>query len=341
MDTSVKKSIWIYSPWADSTFFIFAGFLGLIFGFLAPHLGSLSIGLTFLIYFGLGLPHFGSTWFFYMDSSNRHYFDQKPWAFYYLPFVFVLAPIGLAIGGKVGGFAELAAAAILITYWFSGYHVMKQSVGITSLYRGRLGLFDKTEREIDNRVIMSAAFLALFGRYLFFTDFGYERFFREYHGEWLVWGLLAFFAYSFIRWVAASVGRFRAHGKNAWPLFLFSTVSILLFTPFLYVADFQVAFMSNLLGHYSQYLVLVWLINRNKYVLMGEHAPKAPLLAYLTKHLYLYAGVLLVYAIGVMLVGSISVLLPVVGLTWAHFFIDRFLFRFKDPEMRKLILPYI
>lgn len=328
------KNIWIKSPIQDAIFFMFSGFLGLIFGFISPYLGGATVIITFLIYFGLGLTHFGSTWFFYLDKSNRHYFDTKPWVFYYFPIILILTPIALAIG-------KFTTLVIIITYWFSGYHVMKQSMGITSLYRGKLGVFDQKERKIDNLVIMSATGLALFGRYMLYTDFGLERYFREYFGIVIVASLALVFVYAFVRWIAATVRRFKTFGTQALPLFTFTVVSILLFTPFLYVENFNVAFMSNLLGHYSQYLVLVWMINHNKYVLKGGEGPKPPFLAYVSKHLLLYSAVLLMYAFVVTTVGSISVILPVVGLTWAHFYVDGFLFRFKDPEVRKLILPYI
>lgn len=330
---NTDKRIWVLSPIKDSVFLIASGVLGLLLGLSSPYIGSAAIWASFFVYFALGLTHFGSTWFFYLDETNRQYFNTKPWAFYYAPLLLVLAPIGLA-------FTPYAVLAIVITYWFSGWHVMKQSVGITSLYRGRIGLFGPEDREVDTLVIMSASFLALFGRYLKFSDFGYEHLFKEYYGIVVVVAILVLFLYALMRWLKAVMKRFQTHGKQALPLFLFTCVSILLFTPFLYVKDFQVAFMSNLLGHYAQYLVLIWIINQNKYALTGE-TPKPAMLTYLSKHLYLYVGVLLAYALLVTLVGQISVLLPVVGLTWAHFYVDGFIFKFKDPEMRKRILPYI
>lgn len=334
MNTEVKR-IWVLSPQKDGLFLIASGFLGLLLGLVSPLLGVMALWISFFVYFALGLTHFGSTFFFYMDETNRQYFHTKPWVFYYVPVLLILAPIALVA-------TPFGPLVIIITYWFSGWHVMKQSVGITALYRGKLGIFGAIDREIDTLAIMSASFLALFGRLLRFEDFGYERFFVQYYGDIIFYIILAFFCYALVRWVKLTRERFKAHGNDAWPLFLFTLVSILLFTPFLYVENFQVAFMANLLGHYSQYIVLVWIINHNKYALEGKGpSPKPPVLTYLSKHLYLYAGVLLAYALAVTLVGQISVLLPVVGLTWAHFYVDGFLFKFKDPEVRKLILPYI
>ncbi len=327
------QNIWIKSILPDCVFLIGSGFIGLLFGYIAPRLGIAMTG-SFVIYFFLGLTHFGATWFFYVDATNRNYFKARSWIFYYIPLLLILLPVALAV-------SKLSVLILAITYWFSGYHVTKQSVGVTSLYRSRLGIFDAKDRKIDMSVIMSASFLALFGRNFLYKDFGYEFIVTMPYGKIFIGVLGMVFIYSFIRWMIVMIQRFRNHGLMALPLFLFTIVSIVLFTPFLYVKDFQVAFMSNLLGHYTQYLVLTWSINRNKYGPKNKEQATVPILSYLSRSFPLYFMALIIYAAVVFLAGQISVLLPVVGLTWAHFYVDGYLFKFKDPNMRKMILPYI
>ncbi len=334
LNENSKPFPWIANLRYDFVFFIGASFVGLVYGlFVNGHVTFATYG-NFFIYLVFGLSHFGSTWSFYLDHSNRSYFQSRPWLFFYVPCLLVLVPVVLILSGQ-------ALLMMAITYWFSGFHVMKQSTGMTNLYRGRLGLKSPGDRRIDDLVILSASWFCLIGRTHNHHDFGYEFIFQSKPAFLLIGILLLFFTFCFIRWLWATRRRLQTYGTAAIPYILFTIASILLFTPFLFTRRFEDAFMANLFGHYCQYLGLVWLINRRKCVPANRASFQSLFLEKISQNTPLRIFVLIAYGVAVSVCAKIFPLFPAIGLTWAHFFVDRYLFRFRDSRIREAILPYL
>jgi hypothetical protein len=142
-----------------------------------------------------------------------------------------------------------------------------------------------------------------------------------------------------LAWVWTAVGRVRKYGRQALPLTLGSVASIVMFLPFLYVDDMQTALMANLVGHYTQYLGLVWIINRRKYTDDSLPRYQSTFLKAVSQNFGILMLVLVGYAA---VISACSALTPAfVGLIWIHFFVDRYLFKFRDPFVRQSLLPYL
>ncbi len=202
--------------------------------------------------------HFGSRWAFYFDGINLAHFKGRPWVFFCTPVPLIALSIRLT---ALGYFAFLT----VITYWFSGFRVMKQNTGFASLYRGRIGLSDPADRKIDNAAIMSASLFLLFARYLRFSDFGVESIFQTALGHALLGAAGLGVAGVLLAWIRVAVLRWRRLGAESLPLLLFTSASIVMFVPFVLAENLTTAFMANLLGRYVQYLGLVWMVHRRKY----------------------------------------------------------------------------
>jgi len=329
---ATERSPWIVNPAFDLSLFVLPIFASLAYGVAANRAGGAAAVGNGMIYILLGLTHFGTTWSFYFDRENRRHFAENPWAFYYVP----VCILGTAVVITVFGRTEWLA---IITYWFSGFHVMKQSTGFVALYRSRLKLFAPLDRRLDNAAVLGVSTYCLFARYENRADFGYETLLQSAPFGIAFAAARILLAVLLVVWLARAAGRLRRHGAAAGPLTLASVASIVMFAPFLYVHDMRSALMANLVGHYSQYLGLVWIINRRKYTNATVSRYGSDFLATVSQNLGYLALVLVGYAL---VVSAGSAVTPAfVGLIWIHFFVDRYLFRFRDPFVRESLLPYL
>jgi hypothetical protein len=253
-------------------------------------------------------------------------------AFYYIPIGIFATAIVLAVFGQ----SDLIK---IITYWFSGFHVMKQSTGFVALYRSRLGIFSTFDRKLDNAAVLGASTYCLFARYADRADFGYEALFHGPMAGTLFLVAKVGIGAVLVVWAGNTALRVFAHGTAAAPLVLASVAAVLMFLPFLYVEDLRSAFMANLVGHYTQYLGLVWIINRRKYTRENMARYRSSFLATISQNFGYLMLVLVGYAL---VISAATAVTPVfIGLIWIHFFVDRYLFRFRDPFVRESLLPYL
>ena len=121
----------------------------------------------------------------------------------------------------------------------------------------------------------------------------------------------------------------------------FLLASLALFHPYLWVMDSNLATFAMLIGHFIQYLSIVWLLHRRRYagqpgsahqrwlgtvssrpLLLGTTLVSAGLVFLLVQRLALAAGAPLAY------------LAVWNALTLVHFYLDGFIWAFKRPEVR-------
>lgn len=325
-------SSWIVNRPFDLSLFILPIFVALGYGVLANGGGALAGAGNGAIYILLGLTHFGSTWSFYFDRENLAHFSENKWVFYYIPVCILGVAAALTVAGRTDWIA-------IITYWFSGFHVMKQSTGFVALYRSRLGIFDPLDRKIDNAAVLGTSTYCLFGRYADRTDFGYEAILRTPPGRATLAAAGVVLLVVLAVWAWRAAGRVRTHGARSLPITLASLASVVMFVPFLYVDDMKTALMTNLIGHYAQYLGLVWIINRRKYTADTLPRYRSGFLSAVSQNSAFLLLVLVGYAL---VIAACTAVTPVfIGLIWIHFFVDRYLFRFRDPFVRQSLLPYL
>jgi hypothetical protein len=125
---------------------------------------------------------------------------------------------------------------------------------------------------------------------------------------------------------------------------MFLLSSVLLFHPFLWIADGQRSTLAMLSGHFIQYLAIVWLLNSRKYAsapgssvqrLLGNISSR-PLLVYVVivatgvaawvmSRIAAAAGVPMAFVIGL---NSLALI---------HFYLDGRIWAFRQPFVRQTI----
>jgi len=325
-----SPSRWIESPAFDLSFFILSPLVGLAFLFAYPAGGSLlAIAAATLI----GGPHYlASFGFFFWDDTVAYH--RNKWVVHYL------IPATIILFVALISIFQIPAVIIMVIYFWNAYHVSKQSCGILSIYRGRAGIFDRRQKTVANAAIISTSLCMALS-----------------HTEWypalhdilsipspslpaILWytSLLAAGA-SLIALAISLYQRYRlGTGPGAVEL-AFLLTSLTLFHPYLWVRDSNTATLGMLLGHFIQYLGIVWLVSSRKFsAVTGSSAqrllarlwrdPRILLLAFLSS-----GGLFMLLQLHVAAVAITLVLL--------HFYLDGVFWAFRKPEVRKSLGPYL
>lgn len=285
----------------------------------------------------LGMPHYVSSYGFYLDDANRAYYRTRSAAFYFGPVaVLLLLTLSLAVH-------LYNLVAVVVAVW-NVYHVSRQSHGILSVYRQLGGGDHQRER--------GAANLALLGLNAGMFALVMDRqpnvaYFLSFLPRWAP----PLLAVTVLATGIASLGILLARVRRrpvrpSLPEWTFLAASILLFTPFLLVEDVTLATAALLTGHYVQYLGIIWLLNRRKYTSStGSGSQRA--LAWLSQNRS--ALVLMLALIG----GSAAAFYRIVAdaqavTAWAfnlvvllHFYVDGLCWALRHPYIRQSIGPFL
>ncbi len=146
--------------------------------------------------------------------------------------------------------------------------------------------------------------------------------------------------------LALSLGR-RA-GALSLPEGSFLVTSLLLFHPFLWVNDLELATLAMLTGHFFQYVALVWLLHRRKYGRASGSAAQR-ILGYLGSRPAVLVATLLSAGLGVYAFTRVSAWLGMDtarmvifnALVLNHFYLDGLFWAFRDPHVRQSLGPYL
>jgi hypothetical protein len=328
---------WIASPGFDLAFFVLSPLVGLavIFGQLHTPLGTAAaIGAAYLI----GLPHYLSSFSFFLGDENLAYYKTRFLLFFIGPLLIFSSVVLLrAMDG-----AYLVLAVIFV---WNIYHVAAQSSGILSLYRTLNG-GDPAERTWARFTILLVNAAMAF----WFLDR-----FPPLH-ELVV--ALHPSAPAFLRYACAGGAVFFGLGYAvrvmrrphplSFPETSFLATSLLLFCPYLWLKDSNLATLAMLMGHFIQYLAIVWLLNRRKYVAAGGSA-RQQWLGRVSKSLPLllvwmiFTG-LLFYSLDkgsrLLNIGTAYFIL-FNSLALIHFYVDGLVWAFKDPFVRRTVGPFV
>ncbi|HEY9684211.1 MAG TPA: hypothetical protein V6C86_21715 [Oculatellaceae cyanobacterium] len=368
MSVSVaRKSAVVRFPWMfglehDLFFFFLSALIGLaVYGITQSTLSAKSIILAALIptAFGIGPFHQGPTWFMYFDSKNRAYYgstQKQRWIYFFGPPLIVLASVVSYVYFK----------PLVLGIWFvwSLQHLVQQNVGILLLYHNHRGneaiverkhevltlqvpavlfalLFVRRALMMNQSNIWFDGFLAVLAVYTFFLVIGYLMKLRKLvvDGKALNLPALAFWALSVLAlWPMAALGR-----------------------------DFGEAAIAPLTWHWFQYIGLNWKLMRNKYSRTESETSAFAAVDVKTDAeansqsanlpgsspvglFFIVCFSLVVVNIGLSVwsrVPDVSTLMKdaivglLLGLVNAHYFVDAFVWRFREPFQRTTILPYL
>ncbi len=340
------NSKWAVSRNFDLLFFVLPVLLGLFYFWLVAQIPAYALPITILVWMIFAQGHFGSTWFIYFDKKNQAHYSTKYITYYIIP-AFIFAVV-LAIGVRDPVLLYVLIAIV------SFYHVSKQSVGILQLYRVRNKEFNVTERY--------AEMAAIFAWGLTFASYGAMQLpmFADIFGSML--GIIRYGVYMLcvcaILLTVYILVCFIRRNENSLPKNLFLAVSVLLYLPYVYTPSlmlktnvFEIATLTSLIPHYMQYMGLVWLINKNKYAPGTTFGTENPMLARISGRVVYILGIIMAYAalmgylyfVAPQYTNVLSVAFPAIvsGFMMIHFYIDAFIWRFKDPHIRETVLPFV
>ena len=341
---------WIANAEYDALFFVGSLLAGVALTAIALVRPALGIPATVVAGIVFNNTHNLITGFYYFDPQNLAYYRQFPHYYFTTPIVLMLAAMGIFVYSPALGFT--------LHFFFTVWHVARQSVGIQKLYLGRAGAaaFD---RKLDAVLIYGAiAALHVFAIWKFLplwktTALAATEVNRSGTGlTAAVVGALALLLVARVMWLGAREGRI------AWQRLGFGLTSIVMYAPYLIVDQYYVAFMAGILPHYVQYHGIFWLVGQNKYASNPQYA--GTLVGRLARDLRLWFLLVVVaatvmamfrapyfiaeHAPQVLELYRTPILLSLgffYGIGWMHFYLDGLLFRFRYPEVRAAILRFL
>lgn len=328
---------WIGSPVYDLALFTLSPIAGLIVILASLHLAAGALVVVAATYF-VGIPHYLSSFTFYLGDENLAYYRTRRLAFFVGPVVILAAVMAFRLSGA---YQPVLIAMFVWNIW----HVSLQSAGILSLYR-RLNGGAQDERPVAHLSILAVNATMAF----WFVD----RFQPLYqvlvriHPDApaalrLICLLVACCALALFAWRLSR----RAHGL-AFSEGAFLASSLLLFHPYLWVRDSSLATFGMLMGHFIQYLAIVWLLHHRKYTGAGGSSHQRLLGAVAARPvpvlgLFIVTGLLFLgFQKFTSHVGAPEIYLVTWNaLTLVHFYLDGLIWAFKRPFVRQAFGPYL
>lgn len=335
------RNPWIQSAAYDLPLIALAPLIGLGICLAASVFGEQALMSGYIVeagFFLFGMPHYLSTYSFFLDDANRSHYAARKVAFVIGPALIILVLVGAT------ALHFYIFVAIAVDVW-NAVHVSRQSNGIMSIYRHRSGGNHPEERVPANFLLVGSAL----GMYLLsfakqpLSDpraFGSNS---RLIAVWIGAILLTACAAALFR-LLQSMMRRKAQGAE-WT-FLFS--SLLLFTPYLILQNVTLAGSALLIGHYVQYLSLLWLINRRKYVRRDGSLPQRALVT-LSRSGPMLLGTLAALALIPFALDrlvhnyqwNLVHMLTLNAVVLLHFYFDGLVWAFRDPYVRQTLAPFV
>ncbi len=331
---------WIQSPGYDLGLLLLAPLVGIPFLLAAPT-GNSRLGLVLCGL--LGFPHYLSTFTFYFWDENRAYHRER-WGAYFAGPAIILGIFAALVFADQPPF--LLPTALLL---WNTVHVARQSCGVLSIYRHRAGVTDAGARTAANpAIILVSLWMSLAN--------------VESHRQVFPWlvavhpqfppGLrVALGAAAIVALLRLGVALWR-RGQRGAPLgapeALALACGLLLFHPYLWIADSTTATLGMLLGHFVQYLALVWLLHRRRFrEAAGSRAQR--LLFRLGSDTRVLLAAVVSAAFGLIASYLLCVRLGFDNyfqaafqvLVFNHFYLDGLFWAFREPRVRARLGPYL
>jgi|GEM_PF-1891172 hypothetical protein len=322
---------WIASPGFDLTFFILSPLAGLALLFISPldrtkviHLAAATL---------IGGPHYLATYSFYFWDDTAAYHRRRWVAYFVVPILIILA---------VGGIAwfKIPVVIIVVIYFWNAYHVARQSCGIQSIYRYRAGAFDPRLKTVTNAAIISTNMAMAVAHLDWYPAlYGFLSKLSPYLPDLLSNGAVLVAAVSVVRLAIAMFQRHRQGPSFRAAELAFLATSLLLFHPYLWVHDADLATLGMLVGHFIQYLGIVWLLNSRKLAdgtgSLGQRA-----LSRLWRDPWVLVPALVATG-ALFMVLQVNLMAVTITLVLLHFYLDSLFWAFKQPEVRRAMAPYL
>jgi hypothetical protein len=330
---------WIHSPAYDLSLLLLAPLIGVPFLLATPdgpsRLGLLACGF-------LGVPHYLSTFAFYLWDENSAYHHQRWGSYFAGPILILVTFVTLLF---LGWFGFLATGL----FFWNVVHVSRQSGGIVSIIRHRAGLRNPPARDGANAAILLVSlWLSLANIETHRQAYSLMTAVSPELPGILRLGLGGAAVLALVRLGVSLTKRAASGEAPAAPEALALLCGLLLFHPYLWIGDSAKATLGMLLGHFLQYLALVWLLHRRRFPeVVGSAAQRA--LCVVSADLRVLLAVAAIAGAGVTGAFLLCVRLGTTGyfqaafqmFVFLHFYLDGLFWAFKDPHVRRLLGPYL
>ncbi len=329
---------WIQSPRYDIAFFFLSpvlGTLAVIWALTLPGGSAVIVAVTFL----LAIPHYMSSLSFFLGDENREYYRRHAPLFFGGPILIVLTVLAL----RGSGFHTPVLVTLFV---WNVYHVSQQSHGILSIYR-RLNGGPPSERPVARLAILSVNATMAFWYPSHFAPL-YDVI-RSVH-PLLPWALPAISTPVAAASLGVLVYRMVQRKRTITvPEGAFLATSLLLFHPYLWVEDAGLATVGMLIGHFIQYLAIIWLLNFRKYAHQDagsvlqralahmSRSPRAVVTTLVAVGLTIYFGERVTALLG----APMAYIIAWNSLALIHFYLDGLVWAFRNPFVRASVGPYL
>jgi hypothetical protein len=322
---------WIESPAFDLAFFILSPLAGVALLLVSPAEGNSLMALAAATL--IGGPHYLATYSFYFWDDTANYQRRRWVAYFVIPILIVLAV------GIVAWF-QIPVIVIVVIYFWNAYHVARQSCGIQSIYRHRAGAFDPRLKAVTNAAIICTN-LAMALAHLDWYPALHAFLIRisPFLPDLLSYGAIAAAVFSLTRLTFSMFQRHRQRPAFTTAELAFLATSLLLFHPYLWVRDVNLATLGMLLGHFIQYLGIVWLLNARK-LASGTGSLGQRAVSRMWRDPWVLFPALLAGG-ALFMVLQINLMAVTIALVLLHFYLDGLFWAFKQPEVRRAISPYL
>jgi hypothetical protein len=336
---------WMFGRVFDMTFFFVPIFFGIAL-FMLSHSPLAASSFFWAILastaFGAGPFHQGPTWFAYFDKKNREHYLSNPKKriiFFVAPFAIILLTI---LGARY-------AWTLTIGIWmlWSVQHLVQQNVGILLLYHNHGKGEAIVPRPLEVRTQHAAALsfgLLFFNRVV--MNYEFPVFMNTLLGASLAYTLIVSAKYIMeLRTQIKSGAYLNVPATGFWVMSMFSL------WPLAFLGkSFDDGYLIPLTVHWFQYIGLNYILVKNKYSGTADQLGNLPL----AKPFILFFAICLAFVainFGLSYTERSQILVTdwersivlglILGLGLVHYFLDAFLWRFREPYQRQAILPYL
>lgn len=365
MEQAATRSVrfaWMFGARTDIAFFYAPIVLGcLLLACEQTVLARSAIwGIILLNAFGAGPFHQGATWFAFFDKNNRSEYASTVSK----RLIFFAGPLAV-FACTIAATMLCPAVAIIVFFIWSLQHIVSQNIGILLLYHNHGGNEAIVDRslEIKTQAIPAVVFGLIFTYRALFESARQELMVGAPHVQLtpftsaVVWlshfspavAVLALYAAWLMFSYLFALGRQVQEGRclNV-PALLFWLYSIAALTPLAFLGrTFEEGNLIPSTVHWFQYIVLNYALVRNKYTPPRSHALAG------SKPMVLFLQVCLVAMVVVMSTSVLAVASAanprwqqlligiVMGFGGVHYYLDAFLWRFREAYQRQTVLPYL
>src|SRR5215469_840112 len=338
-ETIAKNRGWIESPVYDLSLFSLSPIAGLLVIALdrGMHLGS-PVGVL-AVYF-VGIPHYLSTFTFYLGDQNRSHYLARWTAFFLGPLIIFASVFALRV-------LDVSGAVQSVIFTWNIYHVSLQSAGILSIYR-RLNAGQQKEKVWGHLTILFVNATMAFWFLRYFPPL--YSFLVRIHPEAPLALRYACLTTAIVAGTGYAIQLARRPGPVGVSEWAFLISSLLLFHPYLWLQDSLLATIATLMGHFIQYLGIIWLLNRRKFTEQQASGSRAQqwLVKLSSNPRLLMVSLLIVGAFflaldrGSRIVGMyLSYIIVWNSLVLIHFYVDGLVWAFRNSFVRQTVGPYL